>query len=167
MSLLQHPITLLFVIFNLALRCSCIFLNKQNFGPGFPSVEAGLGAGAFFNESLAGRSFLRNADADPSSLFARQAVCSNGVTTCNGYTCDHCESCCGAYNPPATPCGAAAFGTCCTDGDSCGEGLTCWYQDEGSGVGCCPPGLTGCFTTPFTCCYPGAVCGSSGCVGVA
>ncbi|KAE9363305.1 hypothetical protein N431DRAFT_490146 [Stipitochalara longipes BDJ] len=167
MSLLRRPITLLLLGVHLASFGSCIFLSKQNSGPGLPRLEAGSGFRGPFNESLAGMSFLRDSVSDASSLFSRQAVCSNGVTTCNGYTCDKCESCCGAYTPPATPCNPFAFGVCCTDGDFCSEGSACWYQVGGTKMGCCPIGLTGCFTTPFSCCYPGSTCGSSGCTGTA
>ena len=150
MSLLPRPIILLLLAVQLASYGSCIFLNKQNSVSG---LKARPEIGRCYNGSL-----LETTDA--SILFARQNVCSNGVTTCSGYTCDKCDSCCAGAK-----CSAFSFGTCCSNGESCDYGLECWYQISGSGTGCCPPGLTGCFTTPFSCCNPGSTCGSTGCVG--
>jgi hypothetical protein len=162
MSNLRSRINLLLLGLQMASISSCIFLNKQNYGPGAQRLEEGCGRRISFNASLAGMS----SQPDPFS-FTKRDTCLNGVIQCDGYTCDECESCCGAYNPPATPCNSFAFGVCCTDGDSCIDGSECWYQTSGTRMGCCPPGLTGCFTTSFTCCFPGATCGASGCVGVA
>jgi hypothetical protein len=166
MSQRRNRIFLAFLVLRLASYGLCIFVNKQNHGPGLPKLKAGSSLGDTLNASLAGMSFLPNPFSNAASGFAKRDTCFNGATECSGYVCDKCESCCGAYNP-SLPCNTFPFGVCCTNGDSCISDSECWYQNVGTRVGCCPPGLTGCFTTPFTCCYPGSVCGASGCVGIA
>jgi len=160
MSIFPRPITLLLLL-QLVTYGSCIVLNnKADSGLGHEH-EARLG----YSEPLGDTSFLNGSITDPSILFARQGLCSNGVSTCSdGTTCDKCGSCCAGL-PASSPCSSGSFVTCCTEGLWCAEGLECWFQIGGTRSGCCPPGAISCFAATFQCCNPGATCGVNGCTG--